>query len=750
MRRSGYFGNVLTAIETGSSSLDISERAGHEMTGINFKTPLRGREALCRLRKSEDIGDTVGGLRRPSRALNMNPGSRDIGYRIRSSLFSLFDASPKLIQICCSAIGSDDPHAGPNEEQLRLCRQAIALVVGASEWEPVHSIAYNTSVRPGLLGAWRLAAADPDDQPEKWCRFGAPAGVREHPIDRDIFPTVEPEVVSDPEMLTSDYDSFTNYDNVDSDEDAAPEISRLIAAGFVLPFDSLDDCTRYLGEKPVLSKIGLIVKMRAGKMKKRIVLDAKRSGISGSSTKLERVILPRATDPAWDMLDLMSKDGHAAYSSDDDYEWLVLDFADAFWMIPLLERERRFFVAKFRGRYLVFLRVAQGSRGAPLIWCRVAALVMRLTASTFLADEARLQCYVDDPILAMRGSRWLRDRLVALVVVIWRCLGFPLSFRKGQRGSSVTWIAASLSVKNGSVSCGVKEEIVRDVKALTAEILQSNLVSTKQLRSYTGKVQCVASLVFMVRPFLQPLWAVLAAGSVGSNAPMNTVWVRQITHSLLWIFAFLSGTTGPLVRELDLDAYLRRGQCVEISMDASPWGMGACLFIDHLLVEYIAEPITTSDAKILGHSIGDSASQQTFEAFIALISLRHWASFWRKRRVVLHVRSDSVAALTLMLHMKIAGTGTGLIAREVALDVAHAVYRPDVVEHIPGIANVTCDSLSRLHMSGSKYKLPACLEDVLQARPCKRDRTYFRSLEPPPLISLLSAAQSRHGEKQSV
>ena len=59
----------------------------------------------------------------------------------------------------------------------------------------------------------------------------------------------------------------------------------------------------------------------------------------------------------------------------------------AFWQIPLHPEERKFFVAKLDidkvNCYMVFLRTAQGSRGAPLCWARYAALIMRLTQSLY-------------------------------------------------------------------------------------------------------------------------------------------------------------------------------------------------------------------------------------------------------------------------------------------------------------------------------------------------------------------------------
>ena len=70
---------------------------------------------------------------------------------------------------------------------------------------------------------------------------------------------------------------------------------------------------------------------------------------------------------------------------------------------------------------------------------------------------------------------------------------------------------------------------------------------------------------------------------------------------------------------------------------------------------------------------------------------------WTERRMILHVRGDSVAMLTVVLKMKpTASTAMGLIAREVALDVAESAFQPDVrATHLPGVANTLADALSR-------------------------------------------------------
>ena len=139
--------------------------------------------------------------------------------------------------------------------------------------------------------------------------------------------------------------------------------------------DTYDEVVRYLGAKPVLSKLCVIAKEKLGKVSKRIVLDANESKVSRASRRGERVVLPRALDAVFDALQVMKQwSGRAARGAasrvQENVEFLVLDFEKAFWNVPLWAGERRYFVVKYRGRFYVVLRVAQCSRGGPLVWCR--------------------------------------------------------------------------------------------------------------------------------------------------------------------------------------------------------------------------------------------------------------------------------------------------------------------------------------------------------------------------------------------
>ena len=128
--------------------------------------------------------------------------------------------------------------------------------------------------------------------------------------------------------------------------------------------------------------------------KHRLILDCKRAGLTRSSRRSERSLLPKVTDAISDVMEL------SAAPTDDVslYTMLlgVLDFSDAFRLIPLHKDEMRFFTTRLQNKYYAFLRTAQGSRGAPLTWSRFGALLTRLMQGVLGGNCARLDLYVDD------------------------------------------------------------------------------------------------------------------------------------------------------------------------------------------------------------------------------------------------------------------------------------------------------------------------------------------------------------------
>ena len=223
-----------------------------------------------------------------------------------------------------------------------------------------------TPVNYRFLKVWRAHAGDPDDQPEVWFKDGAPAGIEEQPLESGVFPTNEPEDLEDADGLVVDEDDFSNCPGVEYDDDAWEEVQRLAGLHRLAECATWGDVCKLVDGQPVLSKIGMIKKLSAGKVKKRLIVDSKRSRVSKAARKLEQVVLPEVTDVVNDALHQKLRKWQLQ-RRDSITEWMVLDFSDAFFVLPLHRRERRFFVVRLRGRFFVFKVQAQGASASPLI-----------------------------------------------------------------------------------------------------------------------------------------------------------------------------------------------------------------------------------------------------------------------------------------------------------------------------------------------------------------------------------------------
>ena len=131
----------------------------------------------------------------------------------------------------------------------------------------------------------------------------------------------------------------------------------------------------------------------------------------------------------------------------DDVEAIVVDFSDAFKHLYVNSEERRYLAgtAELDGQqgYFVYKSLLFGVIPGPLLWGRVAAWLMRAAASLAPSDKTGLQCYVDDPILALTGTRPARKRQCARVLLLWSALNFKLAWSKASRGPKVEWIGAT-------------------------------------------------------------------------------------------------------------------------------------------------------------------------------------------------------------------------------------------------------------------------------------------------------------------
>ena len=231
--------------------------------------------------------------------------------------------------------------------------------------------------------------------------------------------------------------------------------------------------------------------------------------------------------------------------------------------------------------------------------------------------------------------------------------------------------------------------------------------------------------------FLSDLWGALQEAEhpqFQSRAPSGCIWVRQIKPALLWFRAFLHGKTGSLRITYRVSAFKNVGAKLRIFGDASIFGLGAYLMRNQEIVSWYASPITQDDEIFLGVEKGNESWQQVLECLNMLVALRTWKSFWCSERIKLEVRSDNIAALTLVMNLKGGSKAMNQVARELALDLGDAAYKPDIVMHT-GVASSMADTLSRKFSPSKPFCLPPALEGVPEIFPVARDKFWWRSFD---------------------
>jgi hypothetical protein len=374
---------------------------------------------------------------------------------------------------------------------------------------------------------------------------------------------------------------------------------------------------------------------------------------------------------------------------------------------------------------------------------------MRLTQSVVGYESCRISTYVDDPLTVATGTTEQRHRTFATILLIWSCLQLPLAMDKATLGAETTWTSAVFKTTPDCMTVRIKEALVTETMELLTAFMQSNMVRRKELRSCIGKVMHIASLIPTVRPFISQMYGALYSSSFGPTG--DTIWTKQIEHSLTWLASFLTEADCKLERTFDLRTFQGKGREVIICLDASPWGLGGYLVEDNAIQSWFACGLSDAEQAILQISLAESAAQQVVEALVVLVALRAWKERWLHQRVTLRVKSDNISALVMCLKLKTTGHGTGIIARELALDIACSEYRPQIAEHIPGVDNVISDALSRRYQPEADVQLPHCLCKVQELVLPIRGEEFFRTLgNKPPAVTKRQNGGATRAELQKM
>jgi hypothetical protein len=342
--------------------------------------------------------------------------------------------------------------------------------------------------------------------------------------------------------------------------------------------------------------------------------------------------------------------------------------------------------------------------------------------------EARLQCFVDDPIAVIRGTPEHMQMVVCVLLLFWEVLGLRFAYDKAARGQSVVWIGARICVESTLHRCVVDlpQKKLNDLKNICSTVLGGRgMISAGPLRSLAGQGSWIGGIVPRILPFIRQIVGALAA-TTADRKGNELVYLKQVQSALEWILKLANGFNVGLSRAHDLAD--RHAPGIYIEVDASPKGGGAVLWAnqgcreDRPPDEYFSVTWTPEHAKLIRGVIGDPGSQAVWEAFAFLLAVKLWVNQISGPIVV---AGDAEGMLCDLIQLRGKSQAINEIAKEIALHLAPQ-GRDLAGLHLWGERNTTADHLSRVHerewtdhlnwvlASATERKIPSIAELKLQ------------------------------------
>ena len=642
-------------------------------------------------------------MRNPADSVAQLPLLRELGALVRELVDTAVTALPILKEPAVAILEEKQEVPQLDQDGMKKVMAALRKVLEPTN-VPEKTAVAATPINADILWGWGEHSDDPDVLTlARWLREGAPLGFDQQITRNGVFPpsTDTPADAPSEAELQKDWEDWENWPSA---MEESQELHRLIreaeASGFCRVIADPAEADLILKGSRILSKLGVIVKMvgpeASQKKKSRIIWDLRQSRVNLRCNQMERVTLPRLMDAVANILELMREGLEPILAA--------VDIENAFHNVPVGE-DKKYTVAMAdmenrQPAHIIYDVLVFGSRSSPTVWGRYAAFLGRALAATF--EECRFQIYVDDPLLVIPGVDGQAPEWLAKILVFTKTLGYPLKLSKAHAGREVKWVGATISVDNTerTVKVSIPEDKLQKLLTQLSGFLKAPVVGLRALRSFAGSMAFVAGLVPVLRPFLAPLWAVLArcatndGGSEDKSSRIagKLVHTKRIAPSLTWIKALLEGEHGPMVRTFYADL---GDEGKEIITDACPWGIGGVLYQNGYPIRWFSSPLTKELLEKFRAAVGDPAHNTLWEAVALLVGLRLWLPKANKR-VAVRVKSDNIGALRTLLKLTSPKDAMGTVAREVALDIASGNYQVHELVHIPGVTNVAADALSRL------------------------------------------------------
>ena len=693
----------------------------------------------------------LGGMRNPKIAVERSWKMREAGRGIREAWNRFRRRCPEATQLGekygTSDAEFDDEVARAWKNELIVLMDAVvtkARSEDCDEWQ------FKSPLDPKMWRAWADMSGDPDRWISRWAEDGAPLGMgKEIPSSEGVFPPSRgKEAVEDVTPELEDQINVVNYKSfIDYAEDAAIEVERLVEANFAKVINKQRAVEKF-GEGTV-SRIALLVKQKEDlTVKRRIIVDMRRSGGNDRATCPERIILPRIQDVTkmgQDMARRCTEVEEATRNYRENQrdkdpvvaQLIAFDLKDAFCHFGLCKEELKHSLAPLDDEnFVLFSAMLFGFRSAPLIMGRLSAAIGRLWQAMMEPYEAQLQVYIDDILMMARGTEKEIHSLIAMGLYTLKAFGVNFALKKGERGAMLKWIGVKILLSwgpdqaPGELTYSIPRQAIDEVMINLLDWETKGMISLKSLRRTTGKLSWMAGIIPRMRWAVTVMYAVLAdaerdekEGKEERRAEKRDdkrrkkglVAVKRLGATRSWLMRMFSYQDAFMLRTVKL----REDEPTwALITDACPTGYGGILAAilpgqkEMTLVEAFAAKFTPGEAELLMLDYGESSSQGPLEALAVMRAVKIWSARMFERSIL--IRSDSVVALGMTKKLASPAPIMNFLGGELAMELELRRVQRVVTQHIPGKLNDLADWLSRHDVR--KDEIPRDLRGVTIAQ----------------------------------
>ena len=294
-----------------------------------------------------------------------------------------------------------------------------------------------------------------------------------------------------------------------SPELLAQLIQQEVEKGFVKRFEGTEeDAALHWPKGTAIGKLNVVL---AEGREPRLVLDSTVCGLNPAVHIPERVALPTASDVQRTFL---AEDCYAQQTA------LSIDFKAAHKCNKVHPSEHGTLLFR-QGTALYYYTVCHfGARFSAYWWQRTGGLILRCMHALLGKYPHKAWLYVDDLLCMLRTAQ--SEQCAALIVALLAALHAPISWKKAQFSTSVTWCGWSF--------CTVTETIelvptkLRKLREHLQALQRKSKIPRKELEAVLGLLNWATSISKHLRPFMAPLYKDLHSGQGTLHSIAPSAW----------------------------------------------------------------------------------------------------------------------------------------------------------------------------------------------------------------------------------